>query len=358
MAMAAQADTDNTTWPFSFSPQAWEQTPDAVQAHGLTLPTQLHALQQQHRQLQHQVDTLPGQREQTSKTSSKPPSSDAPFTKPALRPSASKRGARQGHPGGGATLLEPTDGQHVSPAPCACGHGQLGLPTLYHAQQVIELPPMELAITHLHWPHAHGGGCGAWRKATIPSAQTTGYGPRFTALMGALGGRHRNARRLGQDCGHSVLQLPMSWGAIQKGIDRGSQAIVPPYETMAVLAHHAPVGYMDETPWYAQHTWPGLWTMTTEPGALSLRPPHRSQEALRALLEAWQGILVSDGYGVYQDWVSRRQTCLAHLMRRARGVSAKGAPARAACGTWALPELQRLCQMAQAPPTGGEWRAW
>jgi hypothetical protein len=29
-----------------------------------------------------------------------------------------------------------------------------------------------------------------------------------------------------------------------------------------------------------------------------------------------------------------------------------------ACGAWALRELQRLCQMAKAPPNGGEWRAW
>jgi transposase len=30
----------------------------------------------------------------------------------------------------------------------------------------------------------------------------------------------------------------------------------------------------------------------------------------------------------------------------------------AACGAWALAELRRLCHMATAPPTGGEWRAW
>lgn len=28
------------------------------------------------------------------------------------------------------------------------------------------------------------------------------------------------------------------------------------------------------------------------------------------------------------------------------------------CGAWAMAELQRLCHMANAPPTGGEWRAW
>jgi transposase len=358
MAMAAQADTDNTTWPFPFSPQAWEQTPDAVQAHVLTLQTQLHALQQQHHQLQHQVDTLQGRLDKTSKTSSKPPSSDSPFTKPTRRPSSSKRGARQGHPGVGATLLEPTDVQHVYPAPCACGHGKLGLPTLYHTHQVIELPPIELAITHFRLHQAHCGGCGALLKASIPSQHTTGYGPRLTALIGELGGMHRNSRRLVQDFCHSVLHLPMSLGAIQKVIDRVSQAIVPHYETIAVLAHHAPVGYIDETPWYYQHTLQWLWTLTTETVALYLIHPHRSKEAFRALIEDWQGILVSDGYGVYQDWVSRRQTCLAHLMRSARGLSEKCDPALAACGTWALKELQRLCQMAKAPPTGGEWRAW
>ena len=33
-------------------------------------------------------------------------------------------------------------------------------------------------------------------------------------------------------------------------------------------------------------------------------------------------------------------------------------PWRPAPGPWALAELQRLCHMATAPPTGGEWRAW
>jgi len=39
-------------------------------------------------------------------------------------------------------------------------------------------------------------------------------------------------------------------------------------------------------------------------------------------------------------------------------VAEKREPELVACGAWALKELQRLCHMAQAPPTGGEWRAW
>jgi transposase len=56
--------------------------------------------------------------------------------------------------------------------------------------------------------------------------------------------------------------------------------------------------------------------------------------------------------------VPHRQTCLAHLIRTARGLSEKRDPELAACGAWALAELQRLCHMAKAPPSGGAWNAW
>jgi transposase len=49
---------------------------------------------------------------------------------------------------------------------------------------------------------------------------------------------------------------------------------------------------------------------------------------------------------------------LAHLIRTARSLAERQQAELAACGTWALAELQRLCHMATAPPTGGEWRAW
>jgi transposase len=49
---------------------------------------------------------------------------------------------------------------------------------------------------------------------------------------------------------------------------------------------------------------------------------------------------------------------LAHLIRTARGLAERQQADLAACGEWALAELQRLCHMAKAPPTGGEWRAW
>ena len=150
----------------------------------------------------------------------------------------------------------------------------------------------------------------------------------------------------------------MSLGAVQKAINRVAQAIVPHYDAIATLARQALVGSIDETPWYCHNTLQWLWTLTTDTVSLSLMHPQRSKEAFAALIEDWQGLLVSDGDGVYPNWVNRRQTCLAHLIRTARGLSAHRQAALAACGAWALKELQRLCAMAKAPPTGGEWRAW
>jgi transposase len=98
--------------------------------------------------------------------------------------------------------------------------------------------------------------------------------------------------------------------------------------------------------------------MASDTVAFYMIHPHRSKEAFTALIDDWAGILVSDGYGVYQTWVAHRQTCLAHLIRTARGLAERPSPELAACGAWALAELRRLCHMAKAPPTGGEWRAW
>jgi transposase len=156
----------------------------------------------------------------------------------------------------------------------------------------------------------------------------------------------------------SVLQVPISLGAIQKILDRVTRAIDPYYVAMATQARQSSVNYIDETSWFCMHTLHWLWVMASERVAFYMIHPRRSKEAFAALIDDWAGILVSDGYGVYQHWVQARQTCVAHLIRTARSLAERQNAELAACGAWALAELQRLCHMATAPPTGGEWRGW
>ena len=53
-----------------------------------------------------------------------------------------------------------------------------------------------------------------------------------------------------------------------------------------------------------------------------------------------------------------RQICLAQLIRRARGLSARQDPELARFGRRVLTELQRLVHWAQAPPTAGAVQTW
>ena len=352
--MEPRSEPANTVWPFPFTPQDWAQTPPAVQAYLRTVRDELG-------QLHDRVETLEARLKQNSRTSSRPPSSDSPYKKPRRHTTATtphKPGGKPGHPGHRQVLLPPTTVRELMPERCACGNTTFALTTPYYTHQVIELPPIALEVTHwvLHqgWCQA----CGNWGQAHVPAEHATGYGPRFSALMGELAGAYGNGRRMVQTFCASVLQVPISLGGLQKVLDRVTQAIDPYYVAIATQARQSAVNYIDETSWFCMHTLHWLWVMASERVAFYMVHPRRSKEAFAALIDDWAGILVSDGYSVYQNWVQARQTCLAHLIRTARSLAERPHPDLAACGTWALAELQRLCHMAKAPPTGGEWRAW
>jgi transposase len=154
------------------------------------------------------------------------------------------------------------------------------------------------------------------------------------------------------------LGISISLGAIPKIIDRASSAITLHYEAIGQAARSSQVNHIDETSYSKKNVLQWLWVMTNTMVAFFMIHPNRSKEAFRALIGDWVGILVSDGYGLYRKWVGLRQTCLAHLIRKAREISEKTDPELARFGKWALSELQRLCHMAEVRPTPGQWRAF
>ena len=325
----------------------WQQTPPSVQTLVLSLLKRLEALE--------------SRLHQDSTTSNRPPSSDVPYNKPRQHPTTAaprKAGGKPGHPGHRQELLAPTTVREVRPERCAWGNTLLTLRRPYHTHQVLELPPIAMDVTHWVLHQGWCPDCGRWVKAQVPVEQATGYGPRFSALRGEVAGTYGNGRRMVQTFCGSVLRVPISLGAIPKVLDRVAQASAPHYTAIATQARHAAVNYIDETSWFCGSNLQWLWVMASDTAAFYMIHPHRSKAAFAALIEDGQGILVSDGYGVYQSWVEGRQTCLAPLIRTARSLAERGDPALAACGTWALAALRRLCHMATAPPTGGEWRAW
>jgi transposase len=158
-----------------------------------------------------------------------------------------------------------------------------------------------------------------------------------------------------QDFLESVFGLGVSLGAIQKIVNRATEAINPHYEAIGRAARCAPVNHIDETSWKTQGKLKWLWTMTSVFVSFFMIHQHRSRAAFEELIGEWQGILVSDGYSLYRKWVHGRQTCLAHLIRRAIGVSEHPNLDIAAVGANITKELQLLCHMAKDPPSIKEW---
>lgn len=329
------------------APADWQQTPPSVQTLVVAVLQRLEAVE--------------ARLKQDSPTSQRPPSTDSPYTK-ARKPSGDapprKAGGQPGHPGHRQALLAPTETRRLTPPQCACGQTAWTVTRPYQTHQVLELPAIQMAVRHWVLQEAWCSMGAQWTKAPVPPEHTAGYGPRLTALVGEIAGTHGTGRRTIQTCCASVLQVPLRLGAIQKMLDRVAHAIEPHYQAIASQARRALVNDMDAPSWFLTSTLHWWWVMAHETVACSMIHPHRSKVAVAALIEEWAGLLVSDGYGVYQPWVTQRQTCLAHLIRTARGLAERSSPDLAACGAWALAELQRLCHRATAPPTGGEWRAW
>jgi transposase len=215
-----------------------------------------------------------------------------------------------------------------------------------------------MVVTHGVLHEARCPQCGRVTKAQVPPHASAGHGPRLTALLGELSGSQRASRSLAQEFCPSVLAVSLSRGAIHHAVARASAAIQPHHEAIAEKARPAPVNDIDETAWYQHGVLTWLWVMVNATVAFFKAQASRNKAAFEVLIERWAGILVSDGYGVYQRWMHGRQTCLAHLIRRARGLSERRDPEVAYFGRRMLTELQRLVHWAQAPPTAGAVQTW
>jgi transposase len=200
---------------------SWEQTPLVV----CHVVVQLLAVIQQQ---QVRIAALEARLSRNSRNSDRPPSSDPPYAqRTAGSGEPGRPGAKRGHLGHRQALLVPTEIIKVTPEACPCGQRAFHAPTPYHTHQVIELPEILMQVTHVILHEARCPRCGRLLKAPLPEKYRYGYGPRLTELIGELSGGQRDSRTAVQEFCVSVLGVPISRGAIQRMIDRVSEAIAP-----------------------------------------------------------------------------------------------------------------------------------
>ncbi|VBB44962.1 transposase [uncultured Desulfatiglans sp.] len=317
------------------------------------------ALVEENRELRKRIEQLEARLNKDSSNSDRPPSSDPPFKK--KKSGKKKKGTdrrKLSHPGHRQEMLPPKETRVILPEICTCGNREFPETEPYYTHQVIELPPIELEVIHFELHRGRCPVCGKMQKATVPREHRTGYGPRLSAMIAEMAGTQADSRSTIQTFCASVLGFHISLSAIQKIIVRACAAIQPHYETIGQAARQAPVNHIDETSHRLNGLLQWLWVMAGPAVAFFMIHSNRSKEAFEALIKDWTGILVSDGYGVYRKWVGLRQTCLAHLIRKAKELSERKDPDIKRFGLWATHELQRLCHMAKDPPSVGEWQAF
>ncbi|MGH8063939.1 MAG: DUF6444 domain-containing protein [Candidatus Entotheonellia bacterium] len=213
---------------------SWEQTPLVVRQ----AVVQLLAVIQQR---EARIAPLEARLSQHPRHSDRPPSADPPLvTRPSSSTMKGTPGAKPGHPGHRHVLLAPTEVIEVTPDVCVCGQQEFPATMPYHIHQVIELPEIQMSVTHVVLHETRCPQCGRRLKAELPAEYRYGYGPRLTSLIGELSGSQRDSRSTVQECCRSVLGLPMSRRAIQRAVDRVAEAITPYDEAMAERARDVP----------------------------------------------------------------------------------------------------------------------
>lgn len=343
-----------------FTDEEFETTPKPVQQYIIQLEDIVVKLFKETEDLKKRVSDLENRLNKNSQNSSKPPSSDPPYKKPSKKRKTSKRkrGGQKGHKGHQQKLMAPTNEINLPPETCECGCSSVKTLSIkpFYTHQVIELPVIEMDIKHFILNQGSCSRCGNIVKSQIPKEHRTGYGPRLSALIAEVSGIQGNSRETVQTFCRSVLGFSISTGAIQKVIDRASEALKPVHIKIGDIARTSYINYIDETSWMLNGALNWLWVMANDTVAYFMIHKNRSKQAFQELILDWDGILVSDNYGVYTKWINLRQACLAHLIRKAKGLSERKDPVTSEFGQLVAKDLQLLCHWASEFPGGREWR--
>jgi transposase len=275
---------------------------------------------------------------QNSQNSSRPPSSDSPFVKPApkslRRRSGRKPGGQSGHPG--STLAQISDPDEIlrhEPGPCGgCGADLGGAPQVgVERRQVFDLPPIQVRVTE-HQLITRRCGCGTNTCASAPAgvAAPVQYGPQIAAIIvylyvGQFLSRKRTAQALAE-----LFGTPVSEGTVAAMTRRAAAGLDGFLDHIADRLVQAEVVGFDETGLRVAGRLAWVHCARTDRYTLITCHPKRGRIGIDAagVLSRFRGIAVHDAWAPYDAYLDvAHQLCCAHAVRELRA-AAEVAPTR------------------------------
>jgi transposase len=327
MAYPVAMDTHPT-----FPQELWDQTPPEIQAYIRALEARLESVEAMVHALQEHIRTLEERLKQTSRNSSRPPSSDPPQSQRPSRPRGTRgRGGQPGHPGHTRPLIPVEDVDEVvviKPDQCSGCHAPLsGEDATPFRHQVLEMPPIKPVITAYQWHQLVCPDCGETTRAPWPAGVPSGtYGPRVHATVALCTGAYRLSKRTTQQVMDDLGGVPRSVGTISQSEQATTAVLAPPVEEARAAVEAQAVAHMDETSWRqgGQRAW--FWVAVTSMVTVFLIRMSRGGHVARELLgEGFAGIVVTDRYRAYNWYPVRwRQLCWSHLLRDFEAMRGRG----------------------------------
>ena len=259
---------------------------------------------------------------ENSTNSRKPPSSDAPGTRPPKSSTGKKRGGQPGHPHHARPVVPPeklAKRTSVVPAACKhCGSGNLirtGAPALAH--QVAELPKIEPEWSQWDLHQCACKDCGKKTRAELPPGVPSHmFGARLLALLAYLVARRMTRRQVQMLCA-DVLGLKVSVGAISEAEENASNALAAPVEEAEAYARRQRIKHVDASSWSLGGKLLALWTIATKLVTVFFVTADQKTDTIAGLLTSLRGFLVTDRGAQFTFWAMKsRQICWAHLIRK------------------------------------------
>jgi transposase len=264
--------------------------------------------------------------DKTSRTSSKPPSTDRKGKREGSRPG----GAKPGHKGHARALAEAVDA-HEDHRPTRCQH--CGLPfgedaagEVIGEYDEIDLPEVKPIVRRHRRMSCACAACGKATSAPVPqAAQGTPFGLRIHALALYLKSNQLFSYQRLQGVFGDLFGLDISQGALMNMFKRAAPIFAARRDDALVALRRAQVVACDETGMRIEGCNGYQWVFCASDAVVHTAEFSRAAQVVRDTMAGHQpAVWISDRYTAQQGHGLHHQTCLAHLDRKARFVEQHG----------------------------------
>ncbi len=169
-----------------------------------------------------------------------------------------------------------------------------------------------------HWTQSRPGRCEQEEGWDVEITQWHLVGPTLASFIICLSLRMRLSRPRISEFLAVWLGISLSKGCISKCIAEGGRAVGPLEDEFVAEIQQSKLLHVDETGWKENGKTVWLWVLKTATVTFYMIGS-RSWDTIADIMEHFAGWLMSDGYGQYRKY-GKRLRCLAHIIRKARGL--------------------------------------